>query len=225
MADGTRGERIAQARRAYPEKMTQTQLGKRVGKSREMIARYETGRDDPPLHVLQKIADVLKVRLTWLLEGGESSVESGIEVVGQPPALILTEIPYWGEVPAGDWQAPGEDGIMLAVDHSLAKKGRVVLRVAGDSMYPRLHHGDHVIVHLGKTPKEGVLTLARNIDNELTIKVLRRQGNEWHLQPINPDASEPLSEQWEILGYVISIERHFGPGRYLREVDELGVRA
>jgi transcriptional regulator with XRE-family HTH domain len=48
--------------------LSQAALAEKVGVSREYIARLETGRHDPPLSTLEKLAKALKVKLGRLLE-------------------------------------------------------------------------------------------------------------------------------------------------------------
>ncbi len=58
--------RLKQLREA--RNLTQAQLAERVGFSREYIARLETGRHDPTLSTLEKLAKALNVQLGKLLE-------------------------------------------------------------------------------------------------------------------------------------------------------------
>lgn len=225
------GKRIQQARRSYPEKMTQEELGRRIGKSRNMVARYESGLDDAPVPILNKIAKELRVPLTFLLEkqiGDKlplTNSKNAVTLIEQVDDEPLVEIPYWGEVPAGDWQMPvGDDTAMMRVEKGLGKANRCAVRVAGDSMLPRLRHGDVVHIELSKTPREGCITLARNQDNELTLKALKHVAGQWELHSFNPEYPNATSASWEILGYAVVIERHYGPERYLREVDGVGIR-
>jgi transcriptional regulator with XRE-family HTH domain len=48
--------------------LSQAALAERVGVSREYIARLETGRHDPPLSTLEKLAKALGVKVGRLLE-------------------------------------------------------------------------------------------------------------------------------------------------------------
>ena len=48
--------------------LSQDALARKVGVSREYIARLETGLHDPPLSTLEKLAKALRVRVTELLE-------------------------------------------------------------------------------------------------------------------------------------------------------------
>ena len=47
--------------------LTQAALAKKVGVSREYVARLETGHHDPPLSTLAKLAKALKVNVAKLL--------------------------------------------------------------------------------------------------------------------------------------------------------------
>ncbi len=48
--------------------LTQAALAKKLGVSREYVARLETGHHDPPLSTLSKLAKALKVPVTELLK-------------------------------------------------------------------------------------------------------------------------------------------------------------
>ncbi len=48
--------------------LTQVALAKKVGVSREYVARLETGHHDPPLSTLTKLARALKVKVAELVE-------------------------------------------------------------------------------------------------------------------------------------------------------------
>lgn len=227
---GFSGQRLSQARRSQPRKVTQKTLGDKVGTSRGMIARYEQGLDTPSESMQLKLANALNVPLEFFdetVKKGQEISPNAVTITGTPAQQDFQEIPYWGEVPAGDWTMPqGDDALPpMQVERSLAKSGRVSVRIAGDSMSPRLEHGDIVHIQLSKTPREGCITLARNGDKELTLKLLKHKEGQWELHSFNPSFPNPTAVQWEILGYAVVIERHFGPGRYTREVDEVGIRA
>jgi transcriptional regulator with XRE-family HTH domain len=50
------------------QELSQDALARKVGVSREYIARLETGKHDPPLSTIEKLAKALKVKVTELLE-------------------------------------------------------------------------------------------------------------------------------------------------------------
>ncbi len=58
------------------------------------------------------------------------------------------QVPFWGDIPAGpptDIQNPNYLGRVKVLKHQ-AGKGRYVLRVYGDSMYPELRHNDLILI-------------------------------------------------------------------------------
>ncbi len=59
--------RLKRLRKAR-KKMTQVQLAERAGLKRSLVARLETGRYDPKLSTLQKLAKALKVPVAELLK-------------------------------------------------------------------------------------------------------------------------------------------------------------
>ena len=48
--------------------LSQEALAKKVGVSREYIARLETGKHDPPLSTLNRLARALRVKVAELVE-------------------------------------------------------------------------------------------------------------------------------------------------------------
>jgi len=48
--------------------LSQQALAEKIGVSREYIARLETGKHDPPLSTLEKLAKALGVKIAKLLE-------------------------------------------------------------------------------------------------------------------------------------------------------------
>ena len=71
------GVRIRTVRKE--KKITQVELGKKLGVSGSMIAQYETGVRNPKLDTIGKIADALGVSLNYLMEWGENdTVDLGL---------------------------------------------------------------------------------------------------------------------------------------------------
>jgi transcriptional regulator with XRE-family HTH domain len=68
------GDKITALRKA--KDMSQTDLGKAVGVSREIIGRYERNEVLPSVEVAKKIADALEVSLDYLAgEGSQATVD------------------------------------------------------------------------------------------------------------------------------------------------------
>lgn len=65
----TFGERLNYARKQ--KKMRQSDLGKLVGTSGDIIGKYERGENMPSIEVAAKMADALSVTLDYLVKDGE----------------------------------------------------------------------------------------------------------------------------------------------------------
>ena len=68
---------LAEIRRAH--KMTQAELGARVGVSQRAIAAYEAGERKPSPRVMNKLMNVLKIPLgeAWEMLYGEEEADDG----------------------------------------------------------------------------------------------------------------------------------------------------
>lgn len=121
----------------------------------------------------------------------------------------------------------GEDGFHYALDYPVghgdgfidyptADKNAYALRVKGDSMRPRIKHGEFVLIEPDTAPQAGEEVLVRTTDGRVMVKVLdfRRDGvvqlssvNEAH-RPITLDEKDI-----ERLHYVAAIVK---PSRYYK---------
>jgi transcriptional regulator with XRE-family HTH domain len=62
------GMRLKELRTNGKQKMSQAALAKKIGVSREYIARLEGGHHDPPLSTVEKLAKALGVKPGRLME-------------------------------------------------------------------------------------------------------------------------------------------------------------
>lgn len=71
--EGRRNEAVGATIRRYRELLglTQPDLAKQVGKGVQQIHRYEAGKTEVPMYMLQSIADVLGITLTRLIRESE----------------------------------------------------------------------------------------------------------------------------------------------------------
>ena len=65
----TFGDRLSYARKQ--KKIRQSDLGKMVGTSGDIIGKYERGENTPSIEVAAKIAEALNVTLDYLVKDGE----------------------------------------------------------------------------------------------------------------------------------------------------------
>ncbi len=87
-----------------------------------------------------------------------------------------------------------------------------LLKVRGTSMRDiGIHEGDLLAVHSTSEARSGQVVVAR-INNEVTVKRLRRQGNQVQLLPENPDFKpihvDPQRDQFAIEGLAVGLIRN-----------------
>lgn len=138
---------------------TQTALAAHLGKSKDSVSRLVAGKRSMDLEELAQIKEFL----------GDD----------QPMAPTTKQIPVYGYAGAG-----GDDRVVIASDQVLeyieipagmVRGDAIAIRVAGESMYPRLFSGEMVIVELNVPPirnKDAVIELK---DGSALVKEYRGQ--------------------------------------------------
>lgn len=209
----TIGEKI----RAYRElkNLTQEQLGRLCGTTKQTIYKYETGEvTNIPMPRLEKIAAVFQISAATLLGWNEPKISDDV-----------VTFPITGELAAGSYAHAGQaDAIQDSVDIPRQYlRGRpasdyFVLRVVGDSMYPDYKNGDLVLVL--KTPtlrRSGQIGVVQHGEDATLKKVEFVMGEDWlRLVPLNREFPELLVEgadleEWRVRGI---------PRLVIREIDD-----
>lgn len=119
-----------------------------------------------------------------------------------------------GTVEAG-WPSPAEEELAdtMSLDDFLIRnpQSTFLLKVTGDSMIDAgILPGDMVLVDKGMTPKSGHIVIAE-VDNEWTMKYLKKRGSSVTLLPANPKY-KPVKPKQElrIAGIVTAVIRKYG---------------
>jgi SOS regulatory protein LexA len=104
------------------------------------------------------------------------------------PKQLEKGVPVLGVVEAG-FPSPAEEELLDVMDFDEYllpnKESSYILKVKGDSMIDAgIQPGDMVIVERRATYKPGQIVIA-SIDNEYTMKYLRKKGNDYFLEPAN----------------------------------------
>ncbi|WP_295882505.1 helix-turn-helix domain-containing protein [uncultured Bartonella sp.] len=204
-------ERIKNSRIAA--KMTQEELARAVGKTRNAVAQWESGASLPRLNTLEDIAGALNVSVDWLLTGNTPNV-AGTETTRtnnkmsdvkftngtlSPRQYMPQDVPVMGTAACCN-----TDNGLFKLDTSiidyvhrppalLMTKDLYALYVEGDTMEPRFNAGDLVFVHPHKPVRIGdsvVVQIAKTIDEpiEAMIAVLaKRTSHEVVLKKYNPE--------------------------------------
>lgn len=161
-------EIVARLKAARMERgWSQEEMAAKMGVPTVTYVRWETEAHHPSFARLMAGVDEIRKTEPALFE---RVMAEAIEPTTRP--LETTSLPYWGTVPAGNWEQPTtDDGIRIEVPAQFARPGeRRVFRVAGDSMAPALMRGDLLIVQLMPQPPIGSIVIARSDAQELTVK-------------------------------------------------------
>ena len=119
--------------------LKQSEIAEKLNISFKTLSAYETGRAQPSMDMLERIAAFFNVSVDYLLGLSDLPKES--------VKLDLRYIPVYNGVCAGNAGVYPEGSVVIdhipIPEHS---KGKFGVRVYGDSMEPEIHDGDYVVV-------------------------------------------------------------------------------
>ena len=198
--------RLKELRKDY--KLTQEQLGKKLGLSRSTIAMYETNASEPDFQTLTKIADFFSVSIDYLI-GKETPLKNNRKGI---------KIPVLGSIPAGIALEAIEDILDYEeISEEQARTGEFfALKVKGESMEPTIHDGDIIIFRKQEDADSGKICVVMINGNDATLKEIKKEPNGLWVLPHNPNSEfKPTfysNEEVEkipvrILGIAVEIRR------------------
>lgn len=195
--------------------MTQREVAAKVKVAPSTIMRYEQGQIlDVKIPVISSIAAALNVNPSWLLG---YDVPKEREKSNVTPVRIgeTVKIPVYGRIPAGSpSEAIEEIEDYIDVPAELAAKNDLlVLRVSGNSMYPKYIEGDYVIIKKQPDCESGQDCAVRVNGCDATLKKVIKERDGIMLQPINPEYAPKKYDYMDefnpvsIIGVVIELRR------------------
>ncbi len=179
------GTRIKKAREVLG--MTQVTLAKSVGVSQQAVMELESGRAKGTKHSA-KFARALGQDPLWL-ETGEGRMREAAKARRQAksePQESLPDVANYERVPVYDIRASSGRGSIGDTEHAISFSmfktewlrsitpapfsQLAVILIAGDSMEPTLHNGDHALVDTSQLNlrREGIYVL--RLDDTLMVK-------------------------------------------------------
>lgn len=183
--------------------ISQEQLANILGyKSRSSINKIELNHTDLPQSKIVALAKALSVTPAYLM--GWEELEQPIPKSNGYPTV---RIPVLGDVAAGVPILAQQDIIGYEdIPADMAKTGEYFgLKIKGDSMEPKIHDNDIVIVKSMSDAENNDIVIAM-INNEATCKRLHKYSNSIVLTAINSDY-KPIEvtpdENIQILGKVV----------------------
>lgn len=150
------------------------------------LSRYERGEQEITREKLESLASALGYTLSQLYAMADSNSLNQTRAPYGNPQLNYVPLISW--VQAGAHNECIDDlgeCEMIATDLKI-KAHTFALRVHGDSMEPIFNEGMVVIVEPDMQALHGHFVVAKNGDNEATLKQLIQDGSDWYLKPLNP---------------------------------------
>lgn len=147
------------------KKLTMKELGNLVGVSESTISLYETGKHEPDIITMERIADALSVSVDELL---------GRDTLGVLGILPVTPraVPILGDIACGT-PITAEQNIEGYADLPEGVRADFALRCKGDSMEPTFLDGDLVLIRQEGDVSDGriaAVLLDSETDTEATLK-------------------------------------------------------
>lgn len=136
--------------------------------------------------------------------------KEGMVARGLRLAMGLQQVPILGRVHAGPLHLAAENVEGHVPVGALRRPSEYfALRVRGDSMVEAgILEGDVVLVRQQPTAEDGDIVVAR-VDDETTVKRLRRNEGACILEPANPRYRPIKNIPFAIVGVVVEVRRHY----------------
>ena len=193
----------------------------KIGLSAQAATNWKKGKIEK--ETLKKLATAIGVNADWLLDGtgnmSEISTKTSNKTTNNNVSFVdkkVRKIPILDMVQAGNWREVIYDGIhpideLYTTYTGIRPEDIFGVRVDGDSMIPRFHTNDELVVDPNICANSGDFVIACNNDYEVTFKKYRITGydehgrEEFELVPLNPDFA-PLNSKIHnirIIGVVV----------------------
>lgn len=211
------GQRI-KARRQELD-LTLDEVAHQIGLAKSTIQRYENGKIEKlKLPVVEAIANALNVNPAWICCKTDDPAPKGKLSLFSEPLGEVVSFPILASIAAGynglarEEYTDDTETLPLSFFHGYDPSELRVLRIHGDSMYPRFLDGDRVLVHLQSTVDDGDTAVCFYNGDEATVKRVYCKPSGVDLVPFNPEYQtrhiEGVDlEQFRIFGKVIKLIR------------------
>lgn len=184
------GGRIRALRKSKRPKMTSADLALKADISQSYVIEIESGKKNPSLEVLTRLARALNVSLTEIVSSSAP----------QPIPSRYRYIPVINKVSCGEWLDVGDlefpPGFGADYELTDSKDPNAFYVIAeGDSMVGgRIQEGDYLLVTPNMQYESGDIVLAKS-DEGIMVKRYARKGDQLMLEPLNPAYRPVLLER------------------------------
>ena len=158
--------------------LTQDELAKILGTSKQVISRYENNLRSPKVDVVSQYADLLGISVDYL---ADNSLPAGDNILPMPKMIT---VPLLGAIACGEpiLAAENIEGDVAMPEHVIAD---FALRCKGDSMIEaRIYDGDIVYIRQQPSVENGEIA-AVLIGDEATLKRVYVHPDKLVLSPAN----------------------------------------
>lgn len=204
------GEKLKIARASRYPVISQREAAKLVGISREAVASYENGRNEPLEKYVRVWASAWGIPFEWFYD----------KLTGPPPPLVLRDVPaspfargamvsvpHWGKVPAGSFERPSGDTYFEDMPASYVEPGCFLLEADGNSMEPTIESGDTLVIRPTASPPLGSIVIVISPDKQLAVKRYRYKAGKPALLSDNPEYPPLDTTGVEFIGQVRRLVR------------------
>lgn len=192
--------------------LTQQEVADRLGVNNTTYCGYETGKRQPDVAKIKKLAAILRTSGDALLETATAQPATAGAALISFPVIAAVKAGYDGQ--AREEYTGSLESIPAEDLHGRSPEDFMVLRVNGNSMYPLLLDGDRILVERTTSVDSGSLAVVLYNGEEATVKRVRYvYGEDWlELIPQNPEYQTkriegPDLEECRVLGKVLKLIR------------------
>ena len=205
-------EDIGQEIRRRRERLgwTVTKLATLAGLSGPFVSRVERGKSYYSRKTITKIAGALGIPTQALYASGpQSNVEEAPLGWRRIPVLDYSEAARWTTVDSIPKDEGARESIMTDLEHP---QSTFAMRLKGDSMEPRFHAGDVVVIDPTTKPEPGDFVAAIEGTGEATFRQYRSTGVNEHgedgfeLQPLNQLYAPVRSDRLQVTIIGVMVE-------------------
>lgn len=169
--------------------MTSTSLARKADISQSYVIEIESGKKNPSLEVLSRIARALDISLSEILSGTTPPLPTRYRFI---PVINRVSCGEWMDV--GDLDFPPGFGSDYELTDSKDPNAFYVI-ANGDSMIGgRIQEGDYLLVSPNAQYNSGDIVLAKSEDGVM-IKRYTREKDRIVLEPLNPAYTPTIIEK------------------------------
>ena len=191
-----------------------------LGLSSSIVTYWSKGKQ-PRDATIHKIAEYFHVPAYYLVaEKAPSYVFEGLQTQNTYPVQGLYSMPIVGSVRAGYGTSPmidyEDEYVSIPTEQMRGYKASEcrIIRVKGDSMYPKILDGDLVLIHVQPDIENDETAVVFNGGDEATIKKIRILPDHIEMIPANSQYETKIIagtdlKECRIYGKVLSLIRNF----------------